>query len=93
MPIIDNSTLRDLLDKTARGGHASRCVQSFDYDLESETLTIEFPGNEPGARGGAGTYEYTGVPLSEFVNFAQAGSLGTYFNLYIRDRYSYNRVS
>lgn len=93
MPIVDNDTLRDLLDKSKpSGGHASRCVNSYDYNLETETLSITFPGNEPGARGGGGTWEYEGVPLEEFVNFVQASSLGTYFNLYIRDRYSANRV-
>lgn len=63
----------------------SQCVAEVDYDLDSETLTVEFQAR--------GTYNYHGFPLNEYVDFAQAGSRGKYFNNYIRDRYSYEKVA
>lgn len=94
MPKIDTYTLRKIL----QGGEAisehaveSRCVQSFDYDLESETLSVTFPGTD--GKGGAGTWQYNGFPLDEFVIFATSSSLGTYFNLYIRGRYQTTRIN
>lgn len=82
---IDSGTLRALLNKDTLSIPQSKCVATFDYSLEDEQLTVEFQER--------GTYVYQGFPLSEFVTFAQASSLGTYFNLYIRDRYSYERVA
>lgn len=63
----------------------STCVANVDYDLETETLTVEFQAR--------GTYTYRDFPLNEYVDFTQAGSRGRFFNLYIRDRYSYEKVA
>lgn len=89
MPAIDNVTLAQIrmrLNGTAprHPGFESACVQTFDYNLESEELTIEFVER--------GTYLYSGVPLSVYVELAESESQGRYFNLYIRDTYSYERV-
>lgn len=63
----------------------SECVADLSYDLPSETLTIVFMAR--------GTYEYYEFPVDEYANFNAAGSRGTYFNLYIRDKYPYGRVA
>jgi hypothetical protein len=100
MPAIDGATLAALLNKnpldvdesnTSRTAVESRCVSSFDYDLLTETLTVSFPGSD--GTGGRGTWEYSDFPLSEFTLFAGSFSLGTYFNLYIRERYSTRRIA
>jgi hypothetical protein len=63
----------------------SRCVANVDYDNETQSLTVEFNQR--------GTYRYSNVPLDVYVDFATAGSQGTYFNLYIRPQYAFERIS
>ncbi|WP_408642420.1 KTSC domain-containing protein [Sinorhizobium chiapasense] len=38
-----------------------------------------------------GPYDYYGVPERIYIGLIKARSAGTYFNDYIRDRYSSNR--
>jgi KTSC domain len=83
MPVVDNTTLRELLDKKPRA-RDSMCVDSLDYDELTEDLTVVFQER--------GTYLYHGVPLNIFVEFGASYSMGTYFNLYIRDQYSFERI-
>jgi hypothetical protein len=90
MPYIDTHTLRRLLEKNPSVGYESTCVESFDYNPETEELTVSHPGAYPG-KGGRGTWVYEGVPVSVYTDFAQASSQGTYFNLYIKGQYSYRR--
>ena len=87
MPIVDNTTLRRLLNRKSEipSGVESVCVDKLDYDLEENTLTVQFHER--------GTYEYYHVPLPVYVDFSQASSQGRYFNLYIRDNYSYTRIA
>jgi hypothetical protein len=85
MPRVDTNTLRRLLEKPAKVGLESICVESLDYDLPTETLTIVFRAR--------GTYEYTQVPLDVYVDLAGAESQGRYFNLYIREKYNTRRVA
>lgn len=54
-------------------------LQAYDYDPNSETLTVQFVNGA--------IYQYAGVPLTEFHNLAQSGGGGTYFWTKIRDRY------
>lgn len=88
---VNTTTLRRLLEPVREQGRnrnvplESRCVNDLDYDLEKEEMTLEFVQR--------GTYKYSGVPLDTFVNFAQAESQGRYFNLYIRDKFYYERVA
>lgn len=91
MPGLDRYTLLQLLNGSSGQLVESTCVQTFDYNLLEQTLDITFPGT--GGRGGRGTWRYFNFPLDEFAIFAQASSLGTYFNLYIKDRYSYERIA
>jgi lysyl-tRNA synthetase class 2 len=75
--------LRFKLDKIQ--GKTSECVRNIQYNELSETLTVEFQAR--------GTYQYFNVPISEAAGFISSSSKGTYFNLHIRDRYNYERVS
>jgi hypothetical protein len=95
---ISTGTLRALLAATnlatKNSGNlfnnlsTSRCCKSVDFILTDESgrgdLTIEFMAR--------GTYKYSNVPLDVYVDLAQAGSQGQYFNLYIRDAYAYERI-
>lgn len=66
----------------------STCVRAITYYPFEDGLTgqleIEFMQR--------GTYIYHDFPVDEFANFNQASSRGIYFNLYIRDRYNYERI-
>lgn len=95
MPRIDNNTLRQLLNKKHPPTVESRCIASFDFQQVEEgalegDLVISFVGPPSG---GAGTYQYHDIPLSLYTDFAEASSQGTYFNLYIRDNYSFDRIA
>ena len=63
----------------------SACVADISYDPETQDMTVEFQER--------GTYVYHEVPLGDYVDFQSAGSQGTYFNLYIRPKFSYERIS
>lgn len=90
MPIIDNNTLRRLLEKNPSVGYESTCVGDHSYDFETLELSITFPGVFPG-RGGSGTYIYEGVPVEVYTDFSGASSMGTYFNLYIKNQYNFRK--
>ncbi len=65
--------------------HESTAIDSIDYDIESEQLTVVFHQR--------GTYTYFNFPPDEYANFNFASSRGTYFNLYIRNAgYDFERV-
>jgi hypothetical protein len=63
----------------------SQCTKSISYDNSTQELTIEFQER--------GTYKYEGVPAEEYLGLKGASSHGTYFNLYIRDRYNFERIA
>lgn len=84
------ASLRRVLDPSK----TSRCVSSINYvpnegDLSSGDLDVTFVGPP---HGGAGTWRYFEVPINEYELFRDAASQGTYFNLYIRDQYSNERI-
>lgn len=90
MPSIPGEILNQLLNRNPVV-HASTCVANLDFSPYSYDegsiigdLEVQFQKR--------GTYKYSGVPIDEFLNFAQSSSPGRYFNYYIRDRYSYERV-
>jgi len=62
---------------------SSSAIARIEYDPATLQLHITFHGS--------GTYTYYGVPRSIYEAFLRATSKGTYFNDYIRDRYSSNR--
>jgi len=59
-------------------------LQSYDYDEDSQTLTIQFLNGA--------IYTYSGVPATEFWNLQQSGGAGTYFHAKIRNRYPTSKV-
>ena len=85
--LINRSITINRLISSKRKFHIneSRCVANVDYDQETNVLTVEFQAR--------GTYIYKDVPLDVFVDFADSGSQGRYFNLYIREKYSTERVA
>ena len=62
----------------------SSAISRAEYIRQTATLQIWF--TESG-----GPYDYHGVPESVYLGLISARSAGTYFNDYIRDRYSSNR--
>ena len=62
----------------------SECVDTLEYDLENQQMTIHFNKR--------GSYIYYDFPPDEFASFNLAGSRGIYFNLYIRGKYDYERL-
>jgi hypothetical protein len=64
---------------------ASECVASLSYDIEREQVNCTFQKR--------GTYTYFNVSPDVFAEWNNASSRGTYFNLYIRGRYEYDRLS
>ena len=64
--------------------HESTAIASLNYDIEHAQMTIEFQER--------GTYTYFDVEPDTFQEFNAAGMRGTYFNLYIRGKYEYERI-
>lgn len=62
----------------------SDCIASAGYDIEEQTLTIEFTDNS--------SYEFYGVHPFVWFNLQRVTSKGWFFNKNIRNRYSYERV-
>lgn len=85
MPSVSPSVLRTLLQFKFKDRVESTCVNDVSYDPESEEMTIVFQKR--------GTYKYLNVPIDTYTDFATAGKQGTYFNLYIRPSFSYEKVS
>lgn len=65
---------------TAQSSH----LQHYEYDPESQILTVQFVNGS--------VYQYGGVPLTEFHNMAQSGGGGTYFWSKIRDKYPTTKI-
>ena len=59
-------------------------LQSYEYDPDTETMTITFQNGS--------IYQYSGVPITEFYNMAQNGGAGTYFHAKIRNRYPTTKI-
>jgi len=65
--------------------HESDAIASLEYDIERQVVTCAFHQR--------GSYNYFDVEPQVFAEWNHAGSRGTYFNLYIRERYEYDRLS
>ena len=79
------SKLRVRSSELAQKEYPSECVAALKYDEEGQVVTCTFHKR--------GTYDYFDVDPGVFAEWNQAGSRGTYFNLYIRGRYEYDRLS
>jgi hypothetical protein len=86
VPAVNKSTLRQLLQFKYKEKPESTCCNDVSYDPETGDMTVAFQKR--------GTYVYHDVSLDEYVDFASAGSQGTYFNLYIRPKFTnFERIS
>jgi KTSC domain len=62
----------------------SSSLARLSYDRRQAILQVEFhDGTE---------YEYAGVPLKTYQNLLQADSKGSYFNHYIRSRFTASKL-
>ena len=59
-------------------------LQSYDYDADNSTLTVEF-------QNGA-VYQYPGVSFDDYNRLVQAGGAGSVFWAFIRGKYSGQKV-
>jgi hypothetical protein len=60
-------------------------LQSYDYDQNTQTLSIEF-------QNGA-VYQYPGVSFEDYNRLVQAGGAGTTFWAFIRAKYSAAKIT
>jgi len=82
---VNPLTLYKLLKFQYGEQSSSTCVNDVSYNPLTREMTIIFQQR--------GTYKYSNVPLDVYTDFETAGSRGTYFNLYIRPTYSYERIA
>jgi lysyl-tRNA synthetase class 2 len=68
-----------------RAAMLSSVIADFDYDFERAVLSIEFVSGR--------IYEYYDVPSDVAADFQSAPSKGTFFNVFIRDRYNFREVT
>lgn len=66
--------------RTAQSSH----LQTYSYDPDTQTLTVEFQNGS--------IYQYTRVPANEYWNLAQSGGAGTYFWSKIRNHYPFQKI-
>lgn len=59
-------------------------IRAAGYDLDSQTLEVEFNNGS--------VYQYASVPLNEYEGLMTADSQGKYFNANIKNRYSYVKL-
>jgi hypothetical protein len=59
-------------------------LSSVGYDSENQILEIEFKKS--------GIYQYFKVPVNIYNGLMNASSHGEYFNAYIKNSFSYNKV-
>jgi lysyl-tRNA synthetase class 2 len=62
----------------------SSAILSIGYDRERKELFVRFISGK--------SYIYHDVPLQVYEELLAAGSKGTYFNLHIRDRYTFDEI-
>lgn len=63
---------------------SSSNITSIGYDINSNTLEIEFYDS--------GIYQYYGVSESVYHSLMSAGSHGGYFSSFIKDKYSFSKI-
>jgi hypothetical protein len=63
---------------------SSSTIAAVGYDPNTETMRVQFHKT--------GTYEYAGVPQSEFDVMMQSASIGSHFSQFIKGTYEGFRV-
>lgn len=61
-------------------------IASIGYQPETRTLEIEFHSQRS-------IYQYFNVPEQEYNELMNAGSHGKYFHRFIKNKYSYEKIS
>ena len=64
---------------------SSSNVRSVGYERKARILEVEFVAGQ--------VYQYHGVPERVFREIVQGPSAGKLFNMHVRNRYPYSRVS
>ena len=59
-------------------------ISSVGYDVDSQTLEIEFHNG--------GVYQYAGIPESEYEGLMSSDSKGKYFHANIKSRYPFSKL-
>jgi hypothetical protein len=80
---IERLTARD--DRMRRKPVSSSMIASVGYAVRTRTLEIEFLSGR--------IYQYFAIDRDTYDALLRAPSLGTYFNEYIKDDYSYVRLA
>jgi lysyl-tRNA synthetase class 2 len=63
----------------------STAINNIKYDVSRERLVVTFVSGR--------VYEYVDVPPHVAASFRAAGSKGTFFNVFIRDRYDFRELT
>jgi len=63
----------------------STAIANIKYDDRRNRLTVTFVTGR--------IYEYVDVPSEVAASFLSANSKGTFFNIYIRDRYDFREMT
>jgi len=63
----------------------SSVIASYKYNIETETLTINFVSGT--------VYDYLYVPLKIYQAMKKFTSKGSFFNKYIKDQYPFIKIS
>ncbi|MRR33188.1 KTSC domain-containing protein [bacterium] len=63
---------------------SSSNLHSVGYDPDTMVLEIKFQSS--------GIYRYSGVPEERYLGLMRAGSKGSYFDAYIKNRYPTRKV-
>lgn len=64
---------------------SSSAIARIDYRADRKDLIVTFCES--------GTYAYHGVPRSLFEAFLESDSKGKFYNIFIKERFSFNRLS
>jgi len=63
---------------------SSSNLKSVGYDQNTEILEVEFHSG--------GIYQYSNVPSSVHIALMSAGSVGSYFNQHVKNKYSFKQI-
>lgn len=71
-------------DLTVCNDFTSSTIKSLAYNAKKKVLYVEFKSEA--------LYEYSKVPMDEYINLTKATSVGQYFNAHIKDEFEYEKL-